>query len=267
MSKLNNTLHNIRTIDEMARRSKRINRLHPLVKLCVTVFYMILVVSFDRYHLIGLMGMMIYPYLLFELGEISLKNALCRLRVVLPVVCMVGLLNPVFDTEPVGRLGGITITSGMLSMCTLMLKGIFTVLSAYLLIATTTIEEICYALRLLRLPKLFVTQVLLIYRYISVLLSEADHMMNAYLLRAPNQKGVHFKAWGSLAGQLLLRSMDRADELYQSMCLRGYRGEFYYGSGQKMSGTDFAYLIIWICVLFIFRRFPVFELIGSFFVS
>lgn len=264
MSKISNTLHNIQTIDEMARRNQWVNRLHPLVKLCVTVFYMIMVVSFDKYDLIGLMGMLLYPYLLSELGEILLKDTLYRLRVVLPVVCMVGLLNPVFDTEPVGRLGCITITSGMFSMCTLMLKGIFTVLSTYLLIATTTIEEICYALRLLKFPKIFVTQILLIYRYISVLLSETDHIMNAYLLRAPKQKGVHFKAWGSLAGQLLLRSVDRANELYQSMCLRGYHGEFYYGNGKKMTKVDFAYLMIWLCILLVFRLFPIFELVGRF---
>ena len=51
-------------------------------------------------------------------------------------------------------------------------------------------------------------------------------MIQAYSLRAPNQKGIHISAWGSFLGQLLLRSMDRAQELYYSMLLRGFRGEF-----------------------------------------
>ena len=109
-------------------------------------------------------------------------------------------------------------------MVTLMIKGIYSVLAAYLLIATTSIEKICYALRLLHIPAILVTQVLLTYRYNTVLLEEANRMTQAYSLRAPNQKGVHFKVWGTLAGQLLLRSMDRANEVYEIMTLRGYQG-------------------------------------------
>ena len=263
MSKLSNSLREIQTIDEMARRDQWMNRLHPLVKLCVTVFYMIMVVSFGRYDFIGLLGMLMYPLISFELGELSVKAALYKLRMILPLVCLVGLTNPFFDRIPCGTFLGIYITTGMLSMLTLILKGIFTVLSSYLLIATTTIEEICSALRILHVPKLMVTQVLLIYRYLFVLMSEADRITQAYSLRAPGQKGIHFKVWGCLVGQLLIRSMDRADELYQSMCLRGYHGEFYYGKYHKRSFSDVGYLMIWIVLLLIFRIFPVFEIIGN----
>ena len=40
------------------------------------------------------------------------------------------------------------------------------------------------------------------------------------------QKGIHISVWGSFLGQLLLRSMDRAQALYESMELRGFCGEF-----------------------------------------
>lgn len=266
MSKINNALHEIRTIDEMARRDRWVNRIHPLVKLSLTILYMSITVSFGRYQFTGLLGMALYPLAMFELGELSLKDALYKLRGVLPLICIVGLFNPVFDRAPAGSLFGITVTGGMLSMCTLMLKGVFTVFSSYLLIATTTIEDICHALRMLHLPKPAVTQILLVYRYISVLLSEADRITQAYSLRAPGQKGVHFRVWGSLAGQLLLRSMDRADALYQSMCLRGYNGEFYYGNNRKTAFSDIAYFIIWLAILLVFRTFPVFELVGGLFV-
>ena len=147
-----------------------------------------------------------------------------------------------------------------------MIKGIFTVFASYLLIATTTIEKICYALRLLHLPKIFVTQILLIYRYISVLLSEANRITQAYALRAPGQKGIHFKVWGSLVGQMLLRSMDRAEDIYEGMCLRGYQGEFYYGSKIKVRWTDMLYLCIWATLFLALRFLPVSERIGSMFV-
>lgn len=266
MSRINNSLREIHTIDDLAQRDQWVNGIHPLVKLCLTVIYMMITVSFGKYELTGLLGMLVYPLILFELCELSIKEALYKLKAVLPFLCLVGLANPFFDREPVGSLGAFTVTSGMLSMCTLLIKGIFTVLSSYLLIATTTIEEICYALRLLHLPKLFVTQVLLTYRYLFVLLAETDTIVQAYTLRAPGQKGVHFRVWGSLAGQLLLRSMRRADELYQSMCLRGYDGEFYYASHRKAALHDVLYLSVWLTVMTAFRCFPVLELIGNLFV-
>lgn len=191
----------------------------------------------------------IYPIVLFIVGEISFCDSIRRLRIVLPLVCFVGLFNPIFDRQVIGHIGTAPLTAGMLSMVTLMIKGIYSVLAAYLLIATTSIEKICYALRLVHIPAILVTQVLLTYRYVTVLLEEANRMTQAYSLRAPNQKGVHFKVWGTLAGQLLLRSMDRANEVYESMTLRGYQGEFYYTAKEPCKAKDWLYMGVWL-VLF-----------------
>ena len=266
MSKINQAVREIRTMDSMAAGDGWLNRIHPLVKLVLTIFYIAAVVSFDGYDVPGLLGMAVYPLIRVELGEVSFGDAVRRLRFVLPLVCAVGIFNPFFDRRAVGDFAGIAVTGGMLSMFTLMLKGIFTVLMSYLLIATTTIEKICYSLRLLHLPKLFVTQVLLSYRYITVLLAEADRMTQAYALRAPGQRGIHCRVWGSLAGQLLLRAVDRAGELYESMCLRGYQGEFYYGSAQKLRAADAVFFAAGAGVISVFRIVPVFVLVGELFV-
>lgn len=195
----------------------------------------------------------IYLIVVFVLGEISFTDCLKRLRIVLPLVCFIGILNPFFDRQPFVQIGQFTVTTGMVSMLTLIVKGFYSVMAAYLLIATTTIEKICYALRLLHVPVIIVTQVLLTYRYISVLLGEANRIMQAYSLRAPNQKGVHFKVWGSLTGQLLLRSIDRANEVYESMTLRGYRGDFYYAVKEPCKRADYVCLIVWLSIFAIIK--------------
>ncbi len=248
MSKLDHALSEIHHMDTLANRDQWLNRIHPLVKLIVTVSYITVTVSFHKYSLAGLLRMGVYPAALFILGDLSFTDALKRLKIVLPLVCFIGLFNPFFDRLPVTNLGMFTVTAGMISMVTLMLKGIFSVLAAYLLIASTSIEKICCALRIIRVPPILVTQILLTYRYISLLLEEAGRITDAYSLRAPKQKGVHFKIWGSLAGQLLLRSMDRSEAVYQSMALRGYRGEFYYGRNAAFRKKDAAYLLVWSCL-------------------
>ena len=177
-----------------------------------------------------------------------------------------GILNPFFDREPRFLLYGLTVTNGMVSGLTLIIKGILSVLASYLLIATTRIESICYALNLLHVPDILVTQILLTYRYITVLLSEANHIFEAYSLRAPKQTGVHYKVWGSLIGQLLFRSIDRATALYDSMVLRGYNGNFRHSQLKRAEWQDFAYLVACSGVFALLRYTSLTALIGSLFV-
>ncbi len=264
MNKIGHAISEIHRMSEIAARDQWVNKIHPLVKLCLTILYIGVVVSFGKYDIIGLFAMAVYPFVVMNLAELSFKECLWRLRVVLPIVCVVGIANPFFDKTLVD-LGGVVIRAGILSFIALMMKGIFAVLASYLLIATTTIEEICYALRLIHVPTILVTQILLTYRYITVLLSEVSRITQAYSLRAPGQKGVHFKAWGSLTGQLLLRSIDLAENLYDSMTLRGYSGEFrYIGASSPLRRTDLVYLIVWIAIFGLFRSMPVILVIGNF---
>lgn len=262
MSKLEKAIHEVYHMDKIAGRNQWMNSVHPLVKLLLTVLYIALVVSFDKYDLTGLIGMVIYPIAVFILGELSFKDSIKRLKVVLPLVCAVGLFNPFFDKEPLFEIGRFAFTSGMLSMLTLMIKGILSVLASYLLIAATSIEKICYALRLLHIPSIIVTQILLMYRYISLLLEEADRMTKAYSLRAPGQKGIQFKVWGTFIGQLMLRSVDKSEAVYESMCIRGYKGEFYYHNRQSIKINDIIYLVIWTVILMLFRCVPIVEMAG-----
>lgn len=253
MSKLDGALCDIHHIDISVEKNQWLNHMYPLIKLVVTMCFIIITVSFSKYDLVGILRMGVYPIVVFVLGEISFRDALKRIRVILPIVCLVGVFNPFFDRQPVMEIAGITVTTGIISMLTLMMKGGYSVLASYLLIVTTPIEKICHALRLLHVPVVIVTQILLTYRYVRLLLNEAHYMIQAYSLRAPNQKGVHFKVWGSLVGQLLLKSIDRADEVYASMLLRGYNGEFYYDTKITCRVRDYMYMAVWCMVFFCLR--------------
>lgn len=263
MSKINQAIHEIHKYDNMSDKDQWVNNVHPLVKLSLTIGYIGLVVSFNKYDIAGLFGMVIYPVAMFILAELSVKDTFRRLKLVLPLVCFVGLFNPIFDKTQV-LLYGLTVRAGFISMITLMLKGLFSVLASYILIATTGIEKICYAMRLVHMPKIMVTQIMLTCRYIVLFLKEADRITSAYSLRAPDQKGIHFKVWGSLTGLLLLRSADRATTVYESMTLRGYNGEFtYIGKKDKFKSGDAAFLIFFGLMLILLRIYPVILIIGG----
>ena len=263
MSRINEAVHEIHHLDAMAQREGRINRIHPLSKLLVTVWYIAFTMLFPACDLSGTFCMILYPAVIMRAGNISVVRSIRKLGPVLLLVCAVGIANPFFDRVVLFRAGPLPVTGGMISMATLMLKGVFAVLASYLLILTTSMESICYALRLLHVPKIMVTMVLLIYRYVIVLLKEAERISQAYSLRAPAQKGIHYRAWGTLLGQLMLRSIDRAQTVYESMLLRGFDGSFHLSKKQKMDPGSAVYLAGWLGIVVLLRYVSVFKLAGS----
>ena len=262
MNKMEKALHELAEMDELAAQRSPVHQLHPAAKLIATVIYILIVVSFHKYDLGGLIPMVLWPVLLFQVSGIPVRTCFYKLRIVLPLVLAVGFFNPVFDRTPLFFLGNIPVSGGFLSMLTLMLKGTLCLMASFLLMATTSIDHLCAALRKLHAPGLLVTLLLLTYRYVGVLTEELAVMTDAYHLRAPGQKGIHVSAWGSFLGQLLLRSMDRAQELYTSMLLRGYHEHFHYAPLQPFRGKDAAYLIICAAVFILLRLFPVTQMLG-----
>lgn len=254
MNRAERALQEIQAISELAKKNSPIHRLAPLSKLLVTITYIFMTVSFHQYNITGLFVMILYPVIVYQFSGIPIRTCFYKLRIVLPLVCAVGLFNPFLDRTIIMQIYGISISGGFVSMITLMMKGIFCLMASFLLIATTSIEEICLALRELHVPKLLTSLLLLTYRYVSLLLEEVKIMTVAYELRAPGQKGVHFSAWGSFLGQLLLRTMDRATALYESMELRGFHGEFYYVNKKYEKGKAFLFAVGWVMV-FIFIRY------------
>lgn len=266
MNKMEKALHELAEMDDLAAQGSPIHRLHPAAKLLSTIAYIILTVSFHKYDLTGLMPMLLGPVLLFQLSGIPVRTCFYKLRIVLPLVMAVGLFNPFFDRAPMLMLGNVPVSGGVISMVTLMLKGVLCLMASFLLMATTSIDALCAALRQLHVPSMPVTLLLLTYRYVGVLTEELAVMTDAYHLRAPGQRGIHRSAWGSFLGQLLLRSMDRAEELYASMRLRGYHGAFYYAGAKPFGIRDGAYLALCAACFLLFRLVNVAQLLGSLFV-
>ena len=263
MNKAEKALSELGAMDELASQDSFIHELSAAVKLPVTIVYIITVMSFGKYDLSRLMPMVLLPVLLFQISGIPVRTCFYKLRIVLPLVMAVGLFNPFFDRQVFFYMGRVPVTGGVISMITLMLKGIFCLMASFLLVATTPFDSICAALRQFRLPKILVTLLLLTYRYISVMAEEVAVMTDAYHLRAPGQKGIHISAWGSFLGQLLLRSMDRAQELYSSMLLRGYDHEFHYAPSRPFKKQDAVYILL--CVLFcvLMRTVNIAQLLGN----
>ena len=264
MNKMQKALHELSEMDELATGKSAIHGLHPAAKLIATIAYILITLSFDKYDFNGLVPMVLWPILLFAISGIKVRTCFYKLRIVLPLVMMVGLFNPFFDKAQMLQIGGISISGGVVSMITLMLKGVFCLMASFLLMATTKVDNLCAALRAMHMPSVLVTLFLLTYRYVGVMTEELAVMTDAYHLRAPGQKGIHISAWGSFLGQVLLRSMDRAQELYSSMMLRGYHRHFHYADIKAFRASDAAYAGACILAFMALRYADISQIIGQF---
>ena len=253
MNSIEKRLLELNRLQDLQQRSHWMNDLHPLGKLLISVIYISFVTSIDKYSVVPLILMSLYIIFTFIIGDLSFKEGLYRMRLVLPLVVFVGVFNPFLDKSTV-MIGDFAVRGGLVSMITLFIKGLYTVLAVYALIATTSIDDICYALRTIHIPKTIVIVIMLIYRYVDVMAGEADRIYTAYKLRAPGQKGIEYRSWGTLVGQWLLRSMDKARIVYESMLLRGFRGDFI-TKKKSIRIIDVIYPMIWLIVFLYVRLF------------
>ena len=103
--------------------------------------------------------------------------------------------------------------------------------AAVVLTTTTPPLKLLEALRALRIPAVLVAIVMLMYRYLFVLVEEAQSMMRARAARSaaigPKSGGSivwRAKSAGGMAGSLFIRTLDRSERIYMAMVARGYDG-------------------------------------------
>ena len=263
MEKLEQAVKDIHVTDSAGGGYGEDGKIHPLAHLLVTIFYIFAVLSFDKYNIIGLAGMVLYVIIQCIWHELSVMDMIKRIWPVFCLTALIGIANPLFDKAVYGTVGNFTVTYGMLSMVTLIIKGVLCVMASYILVIQTGIRQICYSLQLMHLPKEIVTVLLLMHRYLIVLLKELNRMQQAYKLRAPRQKGLHIRVWGSFVGLFLLRSIDRAGEVYESMKLRGFNGKIQYFSGNNSYILSVTYVFLWGIAIITFRILLVFQMVGN----
>ena len=222
-------------IEDEAKKNKLINRLHPLLKIIITLLFIIITTCVNKYDLNTLLYLILYPVILIIISDVPLKPIFKLVLLFSPFIVFSGIANILLDKKVFFYVDTFKITGGIISCITLIIKNIYSILATYILISTTGIYNICYALKLLHMPNIIVNQVLLTYRYIFVLLDEADEMYQAYSLRNPAKKGLDYRVWGSFIGSLFVRSSVRANELWDSMQLRGYDGSNLYFMKGKIS--------------------------------
>lgn len=251
---MKNNIHEFYALEGLSNRNTSVHRLHPLAKLITSAAFIVAVVSFDRYAFGRLIPYIFYPTLLMALSETPYSMLLKRFLIAFPFCLFAGITNVIFDRDAAFSISGIVVSYGVVSLFTILFRTYLCVMAVLILVSVTPLPELTNAMRRLRMPNIFVVMFEMTYRYIGVLVNEAYSMYIAYSLRSLKGKGIEMKDMGSFAGQLLLRSIDRADRVYNAMKCRGYAFNAFPKVERKLKKKDIVYIIVvsGLCIAFRF---------------
>ncbi len=251
-------------MDTLSQGKSILHRIDPRILLIVSLAFLITVISFDRYAIAPLVPFFLYPVSLLMIGELPVEYFLKKILIASPFILFFLILNPFFDRETIMHIGGVSLSGGIISSCSILIRFILTVSTGLILVALIGIHGICLGLEKLYVPKAFVTQILLLYRYLFILTDELSRIMLAKSLRQFDSNSLKFKTYISILGHLFLRSLDRAERVYLAMCARGFKGNIYLSRRITISVNELIFFFIWIAFFITFRFFNLPLLIGTF---
>jgi cobalt/nickel transport system permease protein len=254
MKNFSSKVNEIYSLEQFSSKDTSIHALHPLVKIIVAFLYIVCVVSFDRYAFVRLVPFIFYPVILMALAEIPYSLIFSRLLLALPFTMFAGLSNIFLDRATMFSIAGIGISYGVVSFFTLVFRALLCVAAVLILVATTPFTSLTGQLRRMKIPEMFIVLFEMTYRYIGSLIEETSIMITAYQLRRNSDKGIDMKHMGSFVGQLLIRSFDRAEQVYNAMKLRGYGLFERHMKKIRLSTADYVFLLI-ACGLPLILRF------------
>ena len=230
-------------MDELGRMDTPAHRLDPRAKAVVTVAFILAVASFPRYAVSALVPFLFFPVMLMALGRIPAGCILRKALMALPFALAIGMFNPWLDRRPMAAVGPWIITGGWLSLASILLRFVLTVGAALVLVACTGMHRLGAGMERLGVPRVFVVQLLFLYRYLFVAAGEASRMVRSVRVRSAGSGALPARAYGSLVGHLLLRSMDRADRVHRAMTARGFDGDIRVLRPMRLRWTDWAFVV------------------------
>ncbi|MFM2106264.1 MAG: cobalt transporter component CbiQ [Chloroflexota bacterium] len=185
------------------------------------------------------------PFRLSRAAFVALPFALAAAPLVLTV------REEIVATLSLGPLDLTVSAAGLRRFLTIAAGSWLSVQVALLLAFTTPFHDLVDALRELRLPRILVSIISFMYRYLAVLADEAGRMLRARDARSadPTGRGGGSLRWratvtGRLIGALFLRAYERSERIYAAMQARGFEGEFRHLGARTIARVELGWFAV-----------------------
>lgn len=219
--------------EEFARRDGLLQRVDPRVKVGVFVAAVLIAglarslpVILGLYAAAALLGLgsRLPASLLFK--RILVGIPMFAGIVALPSLFLIGG-TPLLDVARMGPVHLAITGNGLMSFVIFVSRVTASVTLAALLVVTTRWSDLLKAMRVFRVPEVFIVVLGMTYRYIFLFLKSLE---NLFLARASRTVGVSTeqerRRWiGTSMGTMLGKSFKMSNDVYQAMVARGFTGD------------------------------------------
>ena len=223
-------------LDRYLEGASWFHRANARIKLVMALGFIFATTSIPPGKWSGFAIMMALVWVAAGVSRVGLVRVFLRSLVAIPFIL---IALPTVFTKPGAPLFELNLAlfaltgtqEGLDFFISVLLKSWTSVTAAVVLTATTPPLRLLGALRSIRVPAVLVAIVMLMYRYLFVLVEEAQSMMRARAARsaAIGRKSGGSLVWraksaGGMAGSLFIRTLDRSERIYMAMVARGYDG-------------------------------------------
>jgi len=194
-----------------------------------------------------------WPFAIYGALVLIIANAsklptsylLTRVLVVLPFLLVVAVFVPfMHEGGPTFDLGLFSVSrDGLLVLWNVTVKAIISVVCLIILSSTTPFSDLMRGFERLHVPHFFTTVAAFMYRYVFIIVDEAERMKRARDSRNFRARWLwHARVIGYMIASLFMRSQERAERVYQAMSARGFDGTYPRWTESKMFAADYVFM-------------------------
>lgn len=239
--------------EEVGARAGLLQRIDPRIKLVGLLLLIIAAAAARTLPVVG--GVFAVAVTLALLSRIAPTTLLKRiwlgaLLFTIPIALPALFLTPGLPIAHVPLVGWAISAQGLTSAAFLIGRVLTSSTLATTLILTTPWADVLKALRILRVPTLFVVILGMTYRYIFLILQTARDMFESRQSRAIGRlDGAEQRRVATASvGVLLSKSFQLSNDVYLAMQSRGFRGEMYTLDEFRMGPRDWFALVAFVVV-------------------
>lgn len=178
-------------------------------------------------------------------SRVPFRYLLTRMLAVVPFILVVAVFVPFMHNGGEStHWGWLTVsTSGLLILWNVTAKSLISVSCLILLTSTTHFPDLMHGFEQMHVPRFFTLVSSFMYRYIFIIVDEAERMKRARDSRNYRGKWIwQAKVIGFMIASLFLRSQERAEHVYQAMTARGFDGTYPRWTESKMFAADYIFM-------------------------
>lgn len=216
-------------------------------RIAVTLIYLTVMLSVPINRLSELLLYALFPIISAAERGVSYPTILRRSLWVVPFAALVGVFNLIYNREVALTIGTVAISRGVLELLSIVVRATLSVQAVAIVVRAEGYNRLCLNLQRLGVPALFVTQLVLLYRYLAVIVEQLLSLTRARAARSFGRRAMPLNEWGAIISQLTIRSIERSERIGQAMAARGFEGRMPDSSlaRRRWQWRDTIYLTLW----------------------